>query len=113
MISRLGIAIVLSLTMLAGPAWAGVCGASWTQPLVDCVVRSAEKDYPDRPDFNELYQVRNKCGYEVDVVVKLSAGDDVRFRLGNSEQKEEILPQSVEVTGFHCCSSSLNCEIPE
>ena len=110
MISRLGIAIVLSLLMLSGPAWAGICSAEFMRPLVSCLVADAEKNPTTSGSFEQLYQVRNNCDYYVDVVIQFSEGDDVIASLGRKEVKEEILPEGVEVTGFYCCSPFENCE---
>ena len=111
MISRPGIAVLLLFVLAAGPAWVLACSADKTQTLASCVLTGTSKSPTATGGFNEWYSLENTCGYDVDVIIKASNGDEATVTLSDKQTSGASLPENVEVTGFYCCSDDTTCKV--
>ena len=107
---KLNIAIMLSLVFLAGPARADVCSADLTQTLVSCVDTYTENS-PLGASFTQWYEVENKCGYDIRIVIDFDDGQRLTYTLYDGEKDGSSLPEGMQTTGFYCCSSQSDCKI--
>ena len=110
--SRLGIAVILPFIFMAGPVGAQACSADKMHTLNSCVYSGTEKN-STASSFEQLYELDNDCGYDVEVIVKVNTGEQISVALDNGEKKWAILPEGEEVTGFYCCAVTDDCSLSE